>query len=187
MAVWAQLTFLQLVFPIHLYNFTPHHWKKSILFKGGCINWLGKSSFYSPPQQYEHQCCASEIDILFISVEGEERKKMHVFKLEASLNWWAPGVELFCGEIICIMGKWLELEPRALLLWGQSVKWKGRAPIRQKANTKVLREGDVCFWYALLPPVICKTIYQQSLRQPICTSCACFWKDCSRIAPSSFR
>lgn len=39
--------FLQLVFPIHLYNFTSHHRKKSILFKGGCINWLGKCSFYS--------------------------------------------------------------------------------------------------------------------------------------------
>ncbi len=50
----------------------------------------------------------------------------------------------FCGEIICIMGKWLELELRALLLWGQSVKWKERAPIRQKTNTKVLRARDVC-------------------------------------------
>lgn len=45
LAVWI---FLQLVFPIHLYNFTSHHRKKSVLFKGCCINWLGKSSFYSP-------------------------------------------------------------------------------------------------------------------------------------------
>lgn len=81
---------------------------------------------------------------------GREKKKekKHVFKLEPLLNWWAPGRELFCGEMICIMGKWLELQPRALLLWGQSVKWKGKAPIRQETNTKVLEEGDVCFRYA---------------------------------------
>lgn len=52
---------------------------------------------------------------------GWRREKTPVFKLEASLNWWAPGAELFCREIICIMGKWLKLELRTLLLWGQSV------------------------------------------------------------------
>lgn len=118
--------FLQLVFPIHLYNFTSHHRKKSILFKGGCINWLGKCSFYSLTKAMWTPVLCIRNRPSFQKYGGrkwgvEERKKMPVFKLEALLNWWAPGVELFCREIICIMGKWLKLELRTLLLWGQSV------------------------------------------------------------------
>lgn len=71
--------------------------ERSRLFKGGgCINWLGKSAFYSlsTAMWTPAQCIRNRPS--FRIMEGDsEGGKMHVFKPEALLNWWAYAVKLF--------------------------------------------------------------------------------------------
>lgn len=172
MAVWEQLTFYSWYSP-YICIISLLTKGKGVLFKGGCINWLGKSSLsIPPPQQYEDQCYASEIDLLFRSTReeaggrGEEKKKRkHVFKLEASLNWWAPGVELFCREIICIMGSGWSLSWE-LSSCGDS-QWSGRKEFISDRrpipwfSERVMYAGDMIFCF--LSPFICPFHLQNNL------------------------
>lgn len=91
---------------------------------------------------------------------GEAGKKSPCIQTGGPAELMGSG-RLFCGETICIMGKCLESELRALLLWGQSVKWKeeserqgGRKPERPLSAggpTEVLQVGDARSRYAFSP------------------------------------
>lgn len=171
--------FLQLVFPIHLYNFTSHQ-RKDVVFKGGCINWLGKSplspsitpttAMWRPQLWIRNRPSFQKYGERKWGVEKRWKKKHIQTGGLAELMGTRRGAFLQGNHLH--NGKWLEFELRALLLWEQSVKWKGRVHIRWKPQYHGALRGRciLVIWsfascHLSSVHFICKTIYQHSLRR----------------------